>query len=144
MAHKDKGSYSKKHPPDRKVNEQISGEVRARSSKGEIPCAVAFDIADRFRASPAEVGFTIDSLEITVTKCQMGLFGHGAKKMAIEPAETVSAELEETIRESLVDGRLPCAAAWAIAESLGLGKMDVSSACEALKVKISSCQLGTF
>ena len=144
MTHENKGRYSEKHPPDRKVNERISEEVRARSPKGEIPCAVAFDIADHFRTSPAELGFTIDSLEIAVTKCQMGLFGHGTKKMRIEPAETVSAELEETIRESLVDGRLPCAAAWGIAERLGLGKMDVSSACEALKVKISSCQLGTF
>ena len=68
MTHEDRGRYSEKHPSGRKVNEQIAEQVRVRSSKGEIPCAVAFDIADHFRTSPAEVGFTIDSLEITVTK----------------------------------------------------------------------------
>lgn len=144
MTHEYKGRYAEKHPSGRKVNERIREEVKARSPKGEIPCAVAFDIADHLSASPAEVGFTIDFLEVTVIKCQLGLFGYGAKKTAIEPAETVSEELAQAIRQSLVNGRLPCAAAWEIAKRLNLGKMDVSSACEALKLKISSCQLGTF
>lgn len=144
MTRKDKGGYSKKHPSHRKVNQEISEAVKGRSSKGEIPCAGAFEIADRFKASPAEVGFTIDSLEVKVIKCQLGLFGYGPKKMVVEPAESVSAVLEAAIRQSLFNDRLPCAAAWKIAEGHGLKKMDVSSACEALKIKISSCQLGAF
>lgn len=144
MTSKHKGHYSEKHPSDRKVNPQISEGVSDRSSDGEIPCAVAFDIADHFKTSPEEVGFTIDSLEIKVTKCQLGLFGYGPKKMRIKPAEMVSAPLEEAIRQYLINGRLPCDAAWKIAERHGIRKMEVSSACEALKIKISPCQLGTF
>jgi hypothetical protein len=44
----------------------------------------------------------------------------------------------------LVDGRLPCAEAWRIADERNLKKMDVSSAVEALEIKIKPCQLGAF
>jgi hypothetical protein len=87
---------------------------------------------------------TIDTLETKLTKCQLGLFGHGPQKMLVRPADRVSPELEDAIRQSLVQDKLPCKAAWDIAEKFGLRKMEVSAACEALKVKISSCQLGTF
>jgi hypothetical protein len=52
--------------------------------------------------------------------------------------------MEEVIRDALDNDRLTCARAWEIAKKLGIGKMEVSSACEALEIKISSCQLGAF
>ncbi|MBW1802450.1 MAG: hypothetical protein JRJ85_17180, partial [Deltaproteobacteria bacterium] len=116
----------------------------SRVSEGTISCAVAFNIAGELNVSPGEVGFTLDFLEIPIIKCQLGLHGYGPKRKIVEPGEKVSNELESVIREMLVNGRLPCASAWQIAERFGLRKMEVSSACEALKIKISSCQLGAF
>jgi hypothetical protein len=144
MTHQDRGHYGKKHPPDRKADPEISEAIKQRALKGGIPCAVAFNIAADLRTAPAEVGFTADLLEIPIVKCQLGLFGYGPEKKIVRPAETVSPALKSFIQDSLVDERLTCAGAWEIAEKSGIGKMAVSSACEALKIKIFSCQLGAF
>lgn len=144
MAHEDRGNYAKKHPGDKKVNEEIAGAVKEHASEGEISCASAFRIVEDLKVQPEEVGFTIDVLEITIVKCQLGLYGYKPRKKVIKPAESVPLDLEKVIREALVNDRLPCAAAWKIAETSGLSKMDVSSACEALRIKITPCQLGAF
>ena len=144
MTRKDKGHYAKKHPSDSKVDQKISEAVQGRISGGEISCAAAFKIVGDLEVSPLEVGFTIDILDIPVTKCQLGLFGYNPRRGFVKPAESVSSDLEDAIRKALVNDRLSCPAAWEIAERLGIGKMDVTAACEALKIKISSCQLGTF
>jgi hypothetical protein len=144
MTHEDYGHYAQKHSPKTKINPAVADAVKARSSNGEIPCAVAFDIAGEAKVSPKEVGLAIDTLETKVTKCQLGLFGHGAQKIVVRPAHRVPPAFEDAIQQSLVQGKLPCKAAWDLAEKFGLRKMEVSAACEALKVKISSCQLGTF
>ncbi|UCB49616.1 MAG: hypothetical protein JSW56_01575 [Deltaproteobacteria bacterium] len=145
MARKDKGRYAKKHSSDRKMDQKVAEAVQGRiSAEGEISCAAAFRIVSDLGVSPLELGFTIDVMEIPVTKCQLGLFGYNPRKGFVKPAESVSSGLEDAIRRALVNNRLSCAAAWEIAEKLGVGKMDVTAACEALKIKISSCQLGTF
>ena len=109
-----------------------------------MPCPVAFEIAEMEGVPPSEVGTAADLLEIPIVKCAMGLFGHGPVKKTVKPAPEVSAELKSTITDSMVAGRLPCAAAWAIAGRLGIRKLDVSAACETLGVKIKPCQLGAF
>ena len=144
MTHTDKGHFARKHPADRKVNPEIVNAAKSQVSEGTISCAEAFSMASKLNVSPEEVGFTLDFLEIPIIKCQLGLHGYKPTRKIVEPLEKVSTELGSMIREMLVNGRLPCASAWHIAERFGLRKMEVSSACEALKIKISSCQLGTF
>jgi hypothetical protein len=141
MSQKD---FSKKHSPAKKMNEELAKAVKARAQEGEIPCAVAFSIAEEMNIPPAEVGFTLDVLGIKVVKCQLGLFGYKPDKRIVKPAEKVSPDREKAIRDSLANGRLPCATAWQLAEQFGLRKMQVSSACESLGIKISACQLGSF
>ena len=144
MTHMDRGHYARKHPSDRKVDQKIAAAIKERSSNEEIPCAEAFRIVNELDVPPHDVGFTIDFLETAIVKCQLGLFGYRPNKKIVEPADSVSPALEEAIREALVNDRLPCALAWEIAERLGLRKMEVSSACETLNIKISPCQLGSF
>ena len=144
MTDKDRGHYAEKHSPDRAVNPAVAEAVRKHETNREISCAVAFDIADNLQVSPQEVGFTIDALELTIVKCQLGLYGYQPNRKISKPAETVSDDLEQAIREGLVNDRLPCAVCWEIAKRFGLRKMEVSSACEALEMKITPCQLGAF
>jgi len=144
MTHEDKGHYAKKHPSDRRTDQRITKALTAAVSDKEIPCAVAFRVAADLNVSPEETGFTIDSLEITITKCQLGLFGYHPRKKIVTPVDSVSSTLEDAIRQGLINDRLSCAAAWEIAERLGLRKMQVASACETLGIKISPCQLGAF
>ena len=142
---KDKeGHFSKKHPLGKEADPRIVETLKQRVPDGEMPCAVAFKIASDLDVEPNLVGQTADLLELRLVKCQMGLFGYKPNKRIVKPAETVSKELETRIRQELTDNRLSCEKAWKIAEQLGLRKMAVSSACEAMKIKINGCQLGAF
>jgi hypothetical protein len=144
MMNGDKGHYSKKHPDSRKPVPATADAVQKEAKNGEVPCAVAFRIAGELSVDPGDVGSTMDLLELRIAKCQMGLFGYMPEKSIVRPAEKVERKLEAAIRRSLADGRLPCMAAWKIAKSFKVSKMAVASACEALKIKISDCQLGAF
>ena len=53
-------------------------------------------------------------------------------------------ELDEKIKASLVNGKLPCPVAFKIAKQLKVSTKEVGEACNKLSVKISSCQLGCF
>ena len=144
MAHKDKGKYAKKRSPELKLNPAIAEAVKQGTSDDKIACAAAFKVAGKLKVSPGEVGVTIDLLEIPIIKCQLGLFGFGPPEKRVIAAETVSPALEAAIRDSLVKGKLPCASAWEIAVKFNIAKRAITSACETLKIKIASCQLGTF
>jgi hypothetical protein len=144
MTEKDKAHFAAKHPADRKVNPLIADAVKSRSPEGEIACAVAFEIVENQRSTSEEVGFTLDALEIRVVKCQLGLFGYKPTKRIVKPSQNTPSALKEAIHKSLMKDRLSCKAAWDIADRFGVRRLEVSSACETLKVKISSCQLGTF
>lgn len=144
MTHLDKGHFAKKHPSDKQVNPAIAERVKEKVSGDEITCAAAHGIAEALNTSPSEVGSTVDLLEIRIVKCQLGLFGYSPQKRIVEPADNVPQDLQGAIRRDLVNERLPCAASWRIAEDMGLGRMEVASACEALKIKVTPCQLGAF
>jgi hypothetical protein len=52
--------------------------------------------------------------------------------------------LEDEVKASLVNGKLPCAVAFKIAKKLNVAPKDVGNAANELKIKIASCQLGCF
>jgi len=141
---KDKEHFSQKHSPDRKMNDHVAKAVREKAKDRELTCAQAFDIAKKMEVTPEEVGFTVDRLEIAISRCQLGLFGYSPISRIIKSAETVSKELENAIRASSIDNRLPCAAAWDIARTFRIARIKVCSACESMKIKITRCQLGAF
>jgi hypothetical protein len=144
MARADAGSYAAKHPEDKKLDQKIAAAVQKRAAAGEINCADATAIAENLRIDMLKVGKTIDLLEIRLKRCQLGLFGYAGSKLIVKPAAKVHPELEKAIRGSLADGRLSCLSAWKIADKDGIPRMDVTAACEALKIKIKPCQLGAF
>jgi hypothetical protein len=144
MTHEDAGHYAGKHP-EASIDASIAAAIEAKQSDGRISCAAAHAIAAKQGCDPRMVGINIDLLEKRISHCQMGLFGHGSKKgKAVAKADAVSAELEAAIRDAMDGNRLTCKAAWDLAERLGLKKMDVACACEALEVKVGQCQLGAF
>ena len=144
MTHKDRGNYSGKHDGGRELNPDIVNAIREKVENNNITCAAAFKIAENSGNAPEEIGFTLDMLEMRIIRCQMGIFGYEPEKKAVKPMEKVPGELENAIKEKLLNEKLTCASAWEIARALGRPKMDVSSACEKLGVKIKPCQLGAF
>jgi hypothetical protein len=144
MTHENAGHYAAKHPEETRSNPQIAEALKQIISAGRITCAAAHKIAGNLHISPVEVGVNIDLLEIRLSKCQLGLFGYEKQKKIVKPTEHIDPKLEKVIKESISDGRISCAACWDAADKAGCSKLDVSGACETLKVKISSCQLGAF
>ena len=143
MAREDKGHFAQKHPAAQ-LNEKIAQAIRAEVLEGGLSCAVAFKIAGELSVMPGDVGQSADLIEVPIVKCQLGLFGYENPKRVIKPTGSVEPELEKAIREGLINGRISCAHIFSLASSLKLPKMVIASACETLRIKISSCQLGTF
>lgn len=128
-----------------KTNQALATAVRDAANRNSLPCEAAMELAERLSVSAEEIGRATDEAGVRLTACQLGLFGLGPEKgKTLQPASSVCDDLRSAIDARLVEGKLPCVAAWAIAASLDMPRMDVASACEALGVKISSCQLGVF
>jgi hypothetical protein len=127
----------------------ISDAIRSGLVDGELPCAKAFAIARQVGVEPIHVGEEADALDIRLSKCQLGLFGYGPKAAGkhrrVKPMQNVPPGLAQAIRAAVApNGKLPCLAAWRIAEELHLPKQKVSDAAEGLGVRIAPCQLGAF
>ena len=144
MTHEDAGHYRLKHPSQTDLDPRIAEVLKQKATNNRISCASAHEIADETGVTPAEVGVALDLLEMRITNCQMGLFGHSPEKKAVTSSETVSPELEKAIRNSLASDRISCLSCWEIAARFGIARIDVSAACEALELKIGACQLGAF
>ncbi|MDX1707312.1 MAG: hypothetical protein R3274_01855 [Desulfobacterales bacterium] len=136
--------FANKHGSNAKIDERIKDALLRESQNNEVPCAVAFQIAEALQATPSEVGKTADLLEMELIKCQLGLFGYKPDKKIVQPQAPENTDLENVIRDSLVDGKLPCRKAWDIARARNMSKMAVSAVCEHLEIKIKPCQLGAF
>lgn len=50
----------------------------------------------------------------------------------------------EAVKAAAVEGRVPCAAALALARRLGVAPSQVGQAANELGIKIADCQLGCF
>lgn len=125
---------------------ELQREIEQRSVEGGLPCTAAFAIAERLNVRPGEVREQADRSDVRIVYCQLGLFGYvtfGSKRF-VTPLAQVADQLATALREACVDGALPCAAAWRIAESEGLPRPVVGSAVETLEIRIAPCQLGCF
>jgi len=56
----------------------------------------------------------------------------------------VQEELKSRIREAAPEGRIPCGAAFRLAEEFGLSRKNLGELLNELKIKITHCQLGCF
>jgi hypothetical protein len=137
-------SFKDKHGPDARPDPKIAEAVEARGGEKGLACAVAFDIANSLGVEPIDVGKTVDLLSYRLTKCQLGLFGYSPEKKIVGPKQPEDPAIVEAVERVSENGRISCKQAWQIANRFGVRKMTVSSACEAVGMKIKPCQLGAF
>jgi hypothetical protein len=146
MTEKARKPFASKH--GHRSPEQVDPALRAafaqNTENSELPCAVAFRLAEELQKPPSAIGEAADLLGIRLVKCQMGLFGYTPKKKIVKAAAAVDSGLEDAIRHRLENGTLACRAAWSLAEAFKINRMGVSAACEALGIKVKPCQLGAF
>jgi hypothetical protein len=144
MTHHDAGHYADKHSRKTVIDPALATAIQAKAKNGRISCVAAHAIAQGQVVSPAGVGRTIDLLELRIDKCQMGFFGYSPAKKIVKPSKSIAAALESTLRPLVVDNKISCLDCWKIANQLDISRLDVASACEGLKIKVSPCQLGAF
>lgn len=53
-------------------------------------------------------------------------------------------ELRSKIRAAAPEGKIPCAAAFKLAEDLGISRQELGNLLNELRIKIIQCQLGCF
>jgi hypothetical protein len=53
-------------------------------------------------------------------------------------------ELKAKIRAAAPEGKIPCAAAFRLAQDLGISRQDMGDLLNELRIKITQCQLGCF
>ncbi len=53
-------------------------------------------------------------------------------------------EVKEKIRAAAPQGKIPCAAAFKLAEEIGLSRAELGQLLNELRIKITNCQLGCF
>jgi len=124
----------------------LQKEIERRCRDGRLPCAAVFAIAKDLGVPLRKVLDRVNDAEIRIAHCQLGLFGYdafGGKRFVADLAR-VPEPLADALREACVDGALPCAAAWKIAEHEGLPRPVIGSAAETLEIRIAPCQLGCF
>lgn len=144
MTREDGPKFSNKHGADAEADPNATDKIKQNAVNATVACAVAFNIAEELGIAPAEVGKAIDLLDYKIMKCQLGLFGYHPDKKAVKPKAPEDQQVEQAIREALVDEKLTCGDAWSIASRFKVPKMTISAACEALGIKIISCQIGAF
>jgi hypothetical protein len=128
------------------ANRRVAAALKEKGLKEQISCADAESIARGLNEEMAEVGRNLDLLGVRIFRCQLGLFGYGEgeEKKVLKPAPEVAPEMQQAVTAVLVEGRLPCRAAWEIAGRLGVPRMAVAAAGEAMGLKVRPCQLGAF
>ena len=141
--HRTQGGFSRKHGPEATVDTGLKEAVAQAARNGQLPCAVAFTVAKDRACPPAEVGRAADILDLRLTKCQLGLFGYEPKPKIVTAKEPLP-DLRAAIEKASTNNRITCAAIWGIAGRLDVGKRTVSGACEAMGVRIKTCQIGAF
>ena len=131
--------FSEKHGPDAQADPIVKDKVIKNAAKGDLACAVAFKIAAELGVSPAEIGKTVDLLDLRLSKCQLGLFGYQPAKKVVKVWAPENREMIDAICNALDNGKLVCRDAWDIVGCFKVSKMVVSGVCESLGIKIKFC-----
>lgn len=144
MSAKKRKPYSQKHDPNLRPDPIIEEELKKRDAGREIPCALAFEMAERLGVEPEEIGRTADVLDIPLVKCQLGLFGYQPQNKIVRAEDTTNRELKNALVEFSDNSRLSCEKAWQIADRFNISKRTLGNMCQANRIKIKGCRLGAF
>jgi hypothetical protein len=130
------------------MEESLQEAMLNRLEDGRLPCNQAFAIAQILGLEPERVGLKANDEGMRISRCQLGLFGYGpkaeGKHKIVEPMEEVPERLAARLRaEAGADG-ITCSAVWKVADGLGIRRMEASSACEAMGLRVSRCELACF
>ncbi len=123
---------------------ELENKVTSSLVDGRLPCSVAFDVAREVKVGRRQVGDAANSLKVRVVDCQLGCFD--SKKATHDDlvGKEINRAVIDEVESSMVDGHLPCAVAFKVAETLQVTPREVGDAATMKKIMINNCQLGCF
>ena len=126
----------------------LEDQLRAAAKEDQLPCSLLHNLAREWGVMPEALGSAAREAGIRIIRCQMGLFGFGPKGTpsyrVVQPAEDIPEAISLEAQAALVNGRLPCRAAWELGRRHGLPYRQIGNVLEALKIRVKPCQLGHF
>jgi len=139
--------YALKHR-EQSISPEVADALKKKAVEGRISCAAVHAIAHSFHMPPWEVGVQADLIELRLTLCILGLFGHEHENQGnrknLDVQVHLSSELKETLLKKATDNKVSCIECWDMARQFKLKPSHVSSACEKMGIKIKPCQIGAF
>ncbi len=138
------GLKNKKSPVEFASDETIAEKIKEITENGYLSCTVAFRLADQVGLSSGEIGRYADVLDLRLTKCRIGLFGHGKGIKLVKKLESVDAVLESRVNEFAINERVNCEDVLKVADEFKVSPVIVGSVCQTKGIKIKNCCLGAF
>jgi hypothetical protein len=134
--------------PDLTADADITAAIQNHLTEGKLGCASAFAIARDLARDPLSVGQTADAVGTRLTRCQLGLFGY-PNKQGWQTSGVVELAVPDGLEEAIAaactpEGDLTCSAAWSLADSFRIPRMQLGWVAEELDIRIVACQLGAF
>jgi hypothetical protein len=122
---------------------RLESTVKSKLKEGNLPCGIAWKIAQEAGIPRIAVGEITDRLGIRITDCQIGCF-----KVDKNQYDKALENIDENIVKLLLGLRekdeLTCAAMHELAARLKLTPMALSDIANARDIKVRNCQLGCF
>ncbi len=122
----------------------IAEKIQAGSRENRLPCSVAFKLSETLGVSKSEIGHYADYLNLKLSLCQIGLFGHGDRKKQVKTIDSPDPKTLEKIETLNQDGTVSCEDVFRIANELGTDLRNVGNVCQTINIKIKQCRLGAF
>ncbi len=114
--------------------------------EGRLPCALVFRAAETLEATAAEVAADANRTDVRICHCQLGLFGYEGFGTKGFPGtiESVPEAVADALRNAASGDEISCAAAWHVADRLGIPRPLAGACADRLNLRITHCQLGCF
>ncbi len=126
------------------MSSELGDKITSSLVDGRLPCLVAFDVAREAKVGRRQVGDMANELKIRVVDCQLGCFDSKKATHDDLAGKQINRAVIDEVESSVVDGRLPCAVAFKVVETLKVTPKEVGDAATRQKIKINNCQLGCF
>jgi len=131
-------------------SDAVRSEIKSNlGDDGQLSCASAHKVAEVLGADPTQVGDEANSIDIRITRCQLGLFGFAPKKgmpgyKVVNKLDSPDETILAAVKEAAAEGSASCLELWRIAKEHNISRLEIGNYAETLDTKVTPCQLGCF
>jgi hypothetical protein len=131
------------------MTDQLDATLAPYVVDNQLACEDAHRLAQAAGVTPGAFAQAISThTAVRFYRCQLGLFGYGAKSEGrskiVQPARFVPDEISADVLAAADDGQIPCADVWRIAAAHSYPRLGMGNIVESMGLRVKPCQLGCF